>query len=375
MNFNIYNILIITGIVQGFVFTGVVCFSKKFHSKSTLALVALIFSYTISNLIYVLPDIGVISQQDMYAYYFLPIASVIAPIIYFYVILFLNPEKSVSSKSKLLLLPFVIFLILILNFRLPLLFGNIGADIINSSFRFTIVFHELFSIIYSLIILIVTFIHISKYKKKYKVYSIKIIRPEIKWLKITISAILLLTILWGYLAVKNIFFADGTTKFYSLWVAMAALIYWLGHYGIYNYAITIDRKKIRHYNSKLGNTSLHLQTSKNNYITDLEEFLINNKAYLDSTLSLESTAKNLKISKSYLSRIIHSELQTSFTDYLHGFRIEEAKSYLSNPEFSDYTITSIGLEAGFNSRSSFFEIFKKETGKTPLEYKKEHLNK
>ena len=68
-------------------------------------------------------------------------------------------------------------------------------------------------------------------------------------------------------------------------------------------------------------------------------------------------------------------MDTSFTNYVHSFRIKEAKTYLSNPEFSSYTMVSIGLEAGFNSRSAFFDVFKKETGKTPLQYKKDQLNK
>jgi len=54
--------------------------------------------------------------------------------------------------------------------------------------------------------------------------------------------------------------------------------------------------------------------------------------------------------------------------------VNEAKSYLKNPEFSNYTITAIGLEAGFNSKSSFYEVFKKATGTTPFSYKKEGLS-
>ena len=63
-------------------------------------------------------------------------------------------------------------------------------------------------------------------------------------------------------------------------------------------------------------------------------------------------------------------MNTSFPDYLNSYRIEEAKSYLKNPEFSKYTIVSIGLEAGFNSKSSFYSVFKKATGQTPATFKK-----
>ena len=60
-----------------------------------------------------------------------------------------------------------------------------------------------------------------------------------------------------------------------------------------------------------------------------------------------------------------------FYDYINQFRVEEVKERLRNPEFKHYSIESIGLDSGFNSKSSFFSIFKKHTSLTPYNYKKQ----
>lgn len=378
MTFNIYNILIIVGIIQGFIFTAVVLLSKKYHSKSSFYLVAIIFCYSIGNLMYILPDIGIMPLLTMYSYIYLPIASIDAPIMYFYVILLLYPTKKILIKEKLLFAPFICFLILTLFFRFRIILGYDEVDSINPAYRFIILFHEIFSVVFSIIILMISIYKIVLFEKQNRAFDINVIRSNLKWLKTTLIIILLFVFLWGYLTVRNIFYTSGETIYYSLWLGLAVLIYWLGHIGIYKYGIINDRKRIRQYLEKNSsyrsnhNTTNPITSKHNNeYINALNHLLLHEKMYLDSNLTLEKVAEHLQLSPSYLSRIIHNDLSTSFPDYLNSLRVNEAKSYLQNPEFSNYTITAIGLEAGFNSKSSFYEVFKKATGKTPFSYKKE----
>jgi YesN/AraC family two-component response regulator len=63
---------------------------------------------------------------------------------------------------------------------------------------------------------------------------------------------------------------------------------------------------------------------------------------------------------------------TNFFDYVNKWRIETAKpKIIANED----TVLNIALEVGFNARSSFYKVFKKETGKTPTEFRKSHPSK
>lgn len=107
----------------------------------------------------------------------------------------------------------------------------------------------------------------------------------------------------------------------------------------------------------------------NQYFRKLETLMHAKKLYRNQDLSLSSTADILGISACYLSSMINSLLKKSFIDFVNEYRIRDVKHNLLSQEFAHYTIVSVGLEAGFNSKSAFYTAFKKHTGLTPLAYR------
>jgi len=372
MTFNIYNTLILLGIIQGFIFVVAVLLSKKYRSRSIYFLVAVILGLTYNNLQYYLPNFGIISFEKMFSSIWLPLASLIPVLIYFYVILFLFPDKKMLVKEKLLYVPFLIFLLFSITFKIAAAIAY-KNDSFYAFFSFIGDFHEIFSVLFSLVLIILLLIRINQYEKRYKNFDIKTIDYKLIWLKTILWMLFCTNIFWAVLAYRNnILRLNDFKLFYALWISYSVVIYVLGHLGIYKFGIIEERKQIRaHYKNK----NHTIKQSKNEHITALENLLIKEKAFLDSNLTLESVAEKLQLSTSYLSRTINAELKTSFTEYLNKLRIDEAKQYLNNPNFSNYTILAIGLEAGFNSKSAFFNVFKKVTGSTPLDYKNIQLDK
>ena len=62
-------------------------------------------------------------------------------------------------------------------------------------------------------------------------------------------------------------------------------------------------------------------------------------------------------------------LEKNFALFINEYRVAEAKQLLQ--ENNQFTLESIGFEAGFSSKSTFYATFKKLVGKTPAAFKKE----
>lgn len=376
MHFNLYNSLILAGIIQGFIFTVVVLLSKKYRAKSTVLLTALIFTYSLGNLQYIIADIGLVSLVDMYKYIYLPFASIIPVLIYFYVVKFLRPSVNIRKKFWWCL-PFTLAMLVTLYYRCQFLLAE-QQDVYFAEFALFVQGHEVFSVLFAIVLVILAIMAVRRVERHQIHANRKYFRADLKWLKFTLYFILLFTFIWAHLTYRNIFVAGDSPDFYLLWIGIAATIYWLGHIGIYKYGLLEQRKALRSFSETRtshkteSNEAVPIigRNTDNKYLIMLNSLLVNDKIYLDPSLSLDKVSELLHLSSSYLSRIIHKELNTHFSDYINTYRIEEAKRYLMNPEFSRYTITAIGLEAGFNSRSSFYDVFKKITGQTPSSFKK-----
>jgi len=126
-----------------------------------------------------------------------------------------------------------------------------------------------------------------------------------------------------------------------------------------------EEKKQKYESSKLQ------ETQKEKYIEKLQTYVINEKPYLEPELTLAQLSEKVNIPTHYLSQIINEKLEVNFLDFINGYRVKEAQEKLTDPKLSHYTILSIAYEAGFNSKSTFYAAFKKGTGMTPSQYRKQ----
>lgn len=100
-------------------------------------------------------------------------------------------------------------------------------------------------------------------------------------------------------------------------------------------------------------------------VTDVATYIRN---HYRETLTLEETAGNFYISPSYLSRVFHRLTGFHFREYIVHIRVREAERLLAG---STGRIQEIASAVGFEHLSHFNKTFKKSTGLTPLQYRKE----
>ena len=100
----------------------------------------------------------------------------------------------------------------------------------------------------------------------------------------------------------------------------------------------------------------------------LEHLMRNEKIYRDNDLTKDKVSELLGTNRTYLSRIINEQTQMSFTYYVNRFRIEEAIRQLSDPT-NDTPLKALASELGFNSLSTFYNLFQSSVGMTPAQYR------
>lgn len=109
----------------------------------------------------------------------------------------------------------------------------------------------------------------------------------------------------------------------------------------------------------------------NHQLEFLKNYMVTKKPYLNPSLNIRKLAEEIQMNSRDVSVLINQYLNQHFFDFVNEYRVESAKTILRNPDKKEFTILEILYEVGFNSKSSFNTAFKKHTGLTPTQYRKQ----
>ena len=374
MLIKIFNFLLVAGSVQGFLFVIVPLFLKKKIAKPIWFLNGTVLFISLNNL-----QAWMIGKAYLVPFTFIkhlevPWHMLIVPFFYSFLIYYLRLDKNFKPFVRLTLLIFTIEVVIMAILILSIYSGLTDISILKKYIQGI----EMINASYTIFIFIKAALIIFKPKENYN-YMLSF--DNMRWLKQFIIFGILVISLWIVGIVLNMYVTDNAERFtyYPLRLSSSVLIYWIGYQGLIRFNLTEERISLRREVSKERIQVDRIDTISTDDATERETFtiienhILDNQLFTDSLLSLNSIADELNINKNLLSKSINSCSELNFSDYINKFRVALAKEMLVDKRYEKYTITSIGLECGFNSKSTFYASFKKFTSMTPLAYRKGNI--
>jgi AraC-like DNA-binding protein len=106
----------------------------------------------------------------------------------------------------------------------------------------------------------------------------------------------------------------------------------------------------------------------------LDERIRGESLYARPHLNIERLATTLGMPVRQLSHVINRDFGQNYFEFINNYRLEAVKDRLQSSDWRDKSIQDIYESVGFSSKSSFFTLFRKQLGMTPVEYR-EHYKK
>ncbi|WP_310378473.1 helix-turn-helix domain-containing protein [Flavobacterium sp.] len=363
-----FEFLMISGVLLGIIFIVSTQFSKNGRDKSIIYLNLVVLFIILNNLQAFLLETLFTDANFFIHKLQVPWYVLIFPSFYTFLIYYLKIEKKISSFVYVSISLFIIEIVVRIS-----LIPNYFNEKNNFFIAKYVQIEEIINASYSIFLFIKAFIILFKYSKLYQEI---LTFDNTKWLKNFMFLGCVVLLMWVCAILLNLDKALNPQVFiyYPLRLSTTILLYWVGYQGFYNYSLMTERVKLRAEIAKenIGIVSnFSAKEIQEDRFTAIKEYIKKNKRFLDPLFSLECLSEEMDISTSKLSLLINQESGNNFSDYINILRVEKAKDYLINKDYADYTIVAIGLECGFNSKSTFYTAFKKFTNTTPTDYKKQ----
>jgi AraC-like DNA-binding protein len=147
-------------------------------------------------------------------------------------------------------------------------------------------------------------------------------------------------------------------------VSLSLLVYMISYKAMKDNAVLMPTFDKRYASQKMNDD---LRKEKIEKIIQLFE---QEKVFTDPNLTVQLLAQKAAISPHLASQLINEHLHKNFTELLNHYRIEAFRKKIADPAYKQYSITGIASEVGYQSKSTFYNAFRKIMQQTPNEYLK-----
>jgi len=103
-------------------------------------------------------------------------------------------------------------------------------------------------------------------------------------------------------------------------------------------------------------------------VSMLKKSMEEERLWLHADLNLGRLAKHCGVAPKLLSAVLNQHMDTTFNDFVNGYRVRAVKERMLLPASRELTIAGLAYECGFNSLPTFQRAFKTMAGMSPKEY-------
>jgi AraC-like DNA-binding protein len=305
-----------------------------------------------------------------------PTYSVIAPLLWFYTRALTGERLRWSLALALHFLPFLLVVISSLSFR-SIPSGNFATFIENN--------HRLIRICYWVVVVVQFSWYQVLVRSRWKLYQKRIEQEvsniehvSISWVRFFMIVFLLINILFLVSLFVVIHFRDNSWLQNTTALLFSLSVFALGYKGILQKEVfqkdesstSVPDTPVEVFMAGTPPVEKKPDTSR---LDMLRVYMEDKKPYLNPELTLTDLAQSTGIPRGQLSALINEGSGDNFYDFINKYRVEQVKRFMAEPHMQHYSMLGLALEAGFKSKSTFNLIFKRFTGLTPTEYRKNLL--
>ena len=365
-------ILYAIGAFQGVVFGVVLLRSTRYNKMANRWLAILLFLLSYRLLIQIMRLFG-IGYYDTWYYFMLDLSWANGALLYFYVRALLNPDYKLQRSDWLHFIPVLIQMSFSFFVRLQNLYWDGTRESLSWLGYWGYVVWMNYSTIYVVasILIVVYAIKAEGLLRLPQGNGVEVTSSQLVWIKRIIRAfkwffalvllVLVIDLLVYNLAMRQHYWYFVRFYYYPFFAGISLLTYWVGIEGfrrkdeqtvIVRQEITEEQKEQL---ADLGQ--------------QLELLMSKEQLYKEPDLKLAQVAEQLGVKPYLLSMCLREIFEIRFSDYVNQLRVAEVQRLLREPGSERFTLMSLAMDAGFNSKSSFNRAVKKQLGVLPSELK------
>ena len=308
-----------------------------------------------------------------------PFTISLIPLLYLYVRTSINENPRFQRKD---LLHFIVPLILLLeSIVIPGMYeieeGLYLAPKINVP---TIIYNGI-SLVFISVYIVIIFRKIRSHQKELpNLFSFTSSRITLNWIKIVILLFVFNWVITGLalainVSVESQMIDPGLVFFINLGIFSFAISY----FGFFQPSIFFAHKgselvpeirqapAVETERTKYKKSSL-TEERATEYLERITALLESERLYLQPDLTIQEISDKLEVPKHYLTESLNTYMGKNFYTLINEYRIIEFKKLAAEEKNKHLTLLALAYDSGFNSKSAFNLVFKKQTGETPSQF-------